>query len=219
MLSLGLGVLLRLSSLLSPLLTAALVALHSAQGTQSSEDLLGGGVTDSLELLGSLGLSVGQDVSVDLVGGGGRLELLSGGVVDQSSLGLAFATWEQDHLGLVGLESVHVEVHLLSARVGPPVINSDADGARERGGEASLLEFIKGEATSVSHLACVLLGGRGNHGAELLDRAGERVGRLCDSTLVSSKLLGWLVEVALCSAVPVLAQVDVRDCVVVLDHC
>jgi hypothetical protein len=36
---------------------------------------------------------------------------------------------------------------------------------------------------------------------------------------VSSKLLGWLIEVALCSAVPVLAQMDVRNGVVVLDHC
>jgi hypothetical protein len=219
LLSLSLGVLLRLSSLLCPHFSAALVALHSAQGTQCSEDLLGGGVTDGFEFLCSLGVSDWEWVAVDLVGSGGRLQLLSGGVVDQSSLGLAFAAWEQDHLGLVGLETVHVELQLLSARVGPSVINSDANSAGESCSQAGLVEFIKGEATSVSHLALVLLGGRGNHGAELLDRAGERLGRLCDSTLVSSKLLGWLVEVALCSAVPVLAQMDVWDCVVVLDHC
>jgi hypothetical protein len=82
-----------------------------------------------------------------------------------------------------------------------------------------LLEFIKGEAASVPDFACVLPGGGRDNWAELLDWAGERVSRLCDSTLVSSKLLGWLVEVALSTAVPVLAQVDVRDCVVVLDHC
>jgi hypothetical protein len=212
-------VLLRLSILLSLHFTAALVALVSAEVAKSTEHLVVCGVSDGLVLDDVSGGDDRENVTGNLVGRCSRLELLSGSIVDQSSLRLAFTAWEQDHLGLVSLKTAHVELHLLRAGVGSPVINSDADGARELGGEASLLDFIEGEAASVSDLAGVLPGSRGNHWAKLLNGAREGGGRLCDSTLVSSKLLGWLIEVALCSAVPVLAQMDVRNGVVVLDHC
>jgi hypothetical protein len=99
------------------------------------------------------------------------------------------------------------------------VVDGNANGASESGGEASSLQFVERETAAIPDLASVASGGGGNNWTQVLDGAWEGAGCLCDSTLVSSELLSGLVEVALCSAVPVLAQVDVCDCVVVLDHC
>jgi hypothetical protein len=99
------------------------------------------------------------------------------------------------------------------------VINGYADGACEISAQTSVLDFIEGEAAAVSDLAGVATGRRRNNWTKFLDWARESAGGLCDSTLVSSKLLGGLIEVALCSAVPVLSEVDVCHGVVVLDHC
>ena len=99
------------------------------------------------------------------------------------------------------------------------MINGDADSASEISAQTSVLDFIEGESAAVSDLAGVATGGRRNNRAKCLGGARESAGGLCDSTLVSSKLLGGLIEVALCSAVPVLSEVDVCHGVVVLDHC
>ena len=151
--------------------------------------------------------------------GGGRLELLGSRVIDLSALRLAFAAWEEDHLALVRVEALDVQLELLLTRVSSSVINRDSDGACESSGQSGAGEFREGKATSVSDLASVPSRCRRNNWAEFLDWAGEGVRGLCDSTLVSSKLLCRLIEVALGSSVPVLAQMHVLQSVVVLDHC
>lgn len=208
-----------LSELLGSDFTTALVALHSAESTQSSKDVVFSSLTNGSEFLGLLSASDGKNSSGHLLAGGGGLELLSGRVVDQTALGLALTTWEEDELRLVRVESLNVELQLLLGGVGSSVINGDADSASEIGGETGMLQFVEGEAAAVSDLASVAAGRRRNNWAEFLDWARESAGGLCDSTLVSSKLLGGLIEVALCSTVPVLSEVDVCYGVVVLDHC
>ena len=112
-----------LSELLSSDLTAALVALHSAESTQMSKDVVFRSLADGSEFLDLLGASDGQDSSGNLVAGGSGLELLSGGVVDQATLGLALTAREEDELRLVRVESLDVELELLLRGVGSSVIN------------------------------------------------------------------------------------------------
>lgn len=200
-------------------LTTALVSLGDAESSLGCKDVLLSGIANWLEFLSLLGTDDGQDVAGHLLASGCGLELLGSGIVDLTALGLGLTLGEQDELGLVRGKTLGVQVQLLLGGVSSPVVDGDANSASEVGGQTCACEFVEGESTSVPHLAGVLAGGRRNDWAQLLDGAGEGACCLCDSTLVSSKLLGWLVEVALCSAVPVLAQVDVCYCVVVLDHC
>jgi len=68
---------------------------------------------DSGELVGGDGGDSGEDSTGWLGGGGSRLALLGGGVVDQTLLDLAVLSGEEDELGLVGVESLRVELLLL----------------------------------------------------------------------------------------------------------
>jgi hypothetical protein len=99
------------------------------------------------------------------------------------------------------------------------VIDRDADGASDLGVETGASELSEGESAAVANLASVLLGGLGNDGTKGFSRSGEDAGCLGDSILVSLDLLGGLVEVRLGALLPVLAEMDVDDHVVVLDHC
>lgn len=208
-----------IGELLGPDLTATLVSLVNAKETLGSKDFVFSSIANGLELLSFLTCHNGEDSARGLMASSCGLQLLGRRVVDQTSLGFALTLGEEDELRLVSVQSVDVELELLLTCVGSSVVNGDANGACEMSIQTCLLKFVKGEAAAVSHLACVLSCSGRNDRAEFLDRAREAVGRLCDSTLVSHKLLSWLIEVALGSAVPVLAQVDVRYGVVVLDHC
>ena len=213
-------ILVLLSSLLGFRFTSALKLLDGAQSSLGAERLEARELAcDSASFDGGCGLGDGEDMARDLVAGGGGLELLSGRVIDFSAFRLALTAWEQDHLGLVRVQSFHIQLELLLARVRSSVIDGDSDGASEGGREASTVDFIESETTSISDLASVLSGSRRDNWAELLDRTREGVCGLCDSTLVSSKLLSGLIEVSLNSAEIMLAQVHVRQGVVVLDHC
>lgn len=161
----------------------------------------------------------GQGAAGHLGGGGRGLELLSGGVVDKTLLGLVLASGEDDELALVGVESGDVQLQLLLGGAGASVIDRDADGASDLGVETGASELSEGESAAVANLASVLLGGLGNDGTKGFSRSGEDAGCLGDSILVSLDLLGGLVEVRLGALLPVLAEMDVDDHVVVLDHC
>lgn len=174
---------------------------------------------DSGELNGLDGLDEGHDGAGDLVGGGGRLELLSGGVADLTLLGLVVTAGEQDKLALVLGETSGVHLELLLAGGGAAVVDGDANGASELGGDASLLEFSESEATTETDLAGVLAGSGRDDGTEVLNGTGELGGGLLLSLLASNALLGGLVEMSLDTLDPVLAKVNLRDSVVVLDHC
>lgn len=178
---------------------------------------------DSGELIGGLGDGAGKDMAGDLVGSGGGLDLLGGGVIDETLLGLALTSGEEDQLGFVRVESLSVELELLLGGGGASVVNGDAHSACEASAQTSGLELSEGEATAVSDLTGVPAGAGGDNGAELLDGAGEHFFCFPFSLLESDELLGGLVEVNSESlhsgSLPVLAEMYVWDDVVVLDHC
>lgn len=180
------------------LLTSSLVAVVGTDGSESVENLLllvslaDGGELD----LGNL-FDDGHGDTGDLGGSGSGLELLSGGVVDLTLLGLVLASGEDDELALVGVKSGDVHLELLFAGASSSVINGDSDSSGPCGGKLGTLKFSEGEATSVAHLAGVLAGGLGDDGTKSLSGSGEDTGSLSNSILVSLDLLSRLVEVSL----------------------
>jgi len=160
-----------------------------------------------------------EDGAGNLVGSGSGLELLSSSIVDETLLGLVLTSGEENKLGLVGVKSLGVQLELLFTRVSSSVINGDSNSACEIGVKTSGGELSQSEASSVSNLTSIPLSGRRNDGAELLGGSRESTSGLGNSVLVAFSLLGSLVEVSFCSARPVLAEMDVGNHVVVLDHC
>ena len=106
-------------------------------------DLLGG---DS-DLLGGLGDHMLGDVLLGRLSG---LELVGGGVVDLSLLGLVSASGEEDQLALVTLKSLCVQLEGLLGEGVSSGVDGDAHGLGEGGGELGLLELRQSEASSVS---------------------------------------------------------------------
>jgi hypothetical protein len=164
---------------------------------------------------GSLGSDGGVTVTLRAVLGGSGVD----GIGDESLLWLAFSSGEEDQFLLVHHKSVNVTCELLLAGVGSAVIDRDSNSAGKSGGELGLLEFSEGEATSVSDLTGVLASLRRDNGAEGLGRTGVVFVGVSLSTLSTSEFLGGLVEVSVGSSLPVLAEMDVGNRVVVLDHC
>ena len=169
-----------------------------------------------LHLVGGLGER--QESTLGLLAGSGRLELLGGGVVDLTLLGLTFSAGEQDELVLVLVEALSVGFQLFLASVGSSGINSNTNSFGESGRDASSLEFLLSETTSISDLAKILAGGAVHHGSELLEGTRESSSGLGSAHLSSSLLVGRLVEVSSDSSLPMLAEVNVGDHVVVFDH-
>jgi hypothetical protein len=190
---------------------------------------VGTGLSESVESLGCLHLlGDGGKLSTSSGGGdggvtGGLRAVLGGSSVNRvgnkSLLGLGLSSGEEDQFLLVHVKSIHVPCELFLAGVGSAVIDRDSNGAGESGGELGLLEFSKGETTTVSDLTGVLASLRRDNGAEGLGRTGVVLGGVSLSTLSSSEFLGGLVEVSVGSSLPVLAEMDVGNRVVVLDHC
>ena len=174
---------------------------------------------DGLELVLGSGDGSWKDLAGDLVACGSGRHLSGGGVVDQTLLGLAVLSGEEDELGLVGVETLSVKLELLLASGGSSVVDRDADGASEGGAEAGGLELSQSEATAISDLASIPAGARGHNRSELLGGPGEHFTAFLLSALQSSELLRWLVEVDSDARLPVLAEMYVWDDVVVLDHC
>ena len=99
------------------------------------------------------------------------------------------------------------------------MINGDSDGFGEVSGQTSILKLNKSKTSSVSDFTSILTGGLGNNRTEAFSGSGEDAGSFSNSILVSLDLLSRLIKVSLSSFLPMLAQVDVDDHVVVLDHC
>lgn len=172
-----------------------------------------------LELVFGGNNSLGKELAGGLVGGRCGSDLLSGGVVDLTLLGLALLSWEEDELGFVGGESLDVELELLLTGGGSSVVNGDTDSSGEFLAKLGTSKLGESEATAISDLTGVSASARGDNRSQLLKGSGEHFSALAVSTLHSSKLLGWLVEVNSDSGLPVLAEMYVWDDVVVLDHC
>jgi hypothetical protein len=204
------------------LVATSLIAGVSADATQSVENTLLGiglvvGHLDHLDNGSSMG--EGHDGSAGLVSSGGRLESLGGGVVHHSLLRLVLTAREEDHLRFVFLESVGVHVELLLGRAGATVVNADADGAGKISTETSDLKLGEGETTAKTDLTGVATSSRRDNGTEALNRAGEDTGSLVSASHGAGLFLSRLVKVSLDAVDPVFAQMDVRNIVVVLDHC
>ena len=78
----------------------------------------------------------------DLSLSSGRLELLSGGVINESLLWLVSDLGPENQLGLVGVQSLHIELKLLLTSVGSPVINTDSDSSGEAGAQFGSTELL-----------------------------------------------------------------------------
>lgn len=180
------------------LLTSALVAVVSTDGSESVENLgllillLDGGELDLVNLADER-----EGDASNLGGGGSGLELLGGGVVDFTLLRLVLASGEDDELALVGVKSGDVQLELLLTGGGSSVINGDSNGLGEGGGETGSLEFNESETSSVADLTGVLAGGLGNDRTESLGGSGEDASSFSNSILVSLDLLSRLVEMSL----------------------
>jgi len=201
----------------SALLSAALVSLVGTGFSESVESPL-------LLHLGSDGGKLGRSRQGGDAGVTVGLRAVSGGtgvnrVGNKSLLGGTFSAGEEDQFLLVHVKSSHVPFELLLRSVGSAVIDGDSNSAGESGGEAGLLELSEGETTTVSDLTGVLSSLRRDNRAEGLSRSGVSSVSSSLSTLSPSKFLGGLVEVSVGSSLPVLAEMDVGDRVVVLDHC
>jgi len=99
-----------------------------------------------------------ENFTENLVIGGGGLELLSGGVIDLSLLGLVLASGEEDEFALVGVESCDVHCKLLLAGAGSSVINGDTDASGECGTQSSALQLSESESSSEADLTSILAG-------------------------------------------------------------
>jgi len=141
------------------------------------------------------------------------------GVVDQSLLWLVSNSWEEDKLGLVSVQSFHVELELFFASVGSSVIDSDTNSSCETSAQFDSLELLKSETTAVSNFASIPACLGRNDWSQLLDGSWEHSSCLCDSSLVSLLFESRLVVMSVRSSLPVLTEMYVWDDVVVLDHC
>lgn len=139
-----------LGSLLGLLFSLASVLLVDAELSELSvdldaSDLLG----DLLRGLSDLSLGKSENSSGGVLGGGG-LDLLGGGISDVTLLWLVGSSGEEDQLALVAFKSLHIQLKSLLGQIVSSVVNSDADGSGESGGDLGLGEFLESETSSIS---------------------------------------------------------------------
>ena len=109
-------------------------------------------------------------------------------------LWLARLAREQDHLGLVQLESLRVQLEGLGRLVAAPVVNGNANGAGESLEDAGRLQLVVREASSGAHLGVVAPGRAVDDWSQWSGRGSWRhLGRLCQASVASALVSGWLV--------------------------
>jgi len=151
---------------------------------------------------------VGPD---DLLGG---LEVLSCGVALLGSLGLAR---EEDELASVLAEAGNVGLESLDGLVAASVVNRDADAEGEVLGDLGFLELCERETTASTNTAVVLDGWATDDGPQKVDRSWCDLSSLCETGISAAELASWLVEVSPNITLPILAEMVVRELLVVLD--
>ncbi len=117
----------------------------------------------------------------------------------------------QHQLVLVIVQAIDVQLQLLLASAGTSMVHGDADCACEGGRQTSSPKFGECEAASVANLAGVSASLGRHDGTEGLNGARGHSGSLGGSLLSSDQLFGGLIEVALGSELPVLAQMNIWD--------
>lgn len=201
------------------LLASALVAGVGAHCSKGAEHFAISVFVGNLSILDGVSRTNDwQSLAGYLVVSGSRFKLLSCRVVDLALLGFVLASGEQNQLALIGVKSGDVQLELLLTGACSSVINGDSDASCESGGKTGVFELGKCEASAVAYFASVSASSLGDDRTQLFSWSGENTGSLCYSALVSSELLGRLIEVGFGSSLPVLAKMDIDDHVVVLDH-
>mmetsp|Transcript_22061 Transcript_22061/g.39557 ORF Transcript_22061/g.39557 Transcript_22061/m.39557 type:complete len:215 (+) Transcript_22061:514-1158(+) len=170
------------------------------------------GLLDGCKLRSGIGLGNGVDAG-DL---GGTGSVLWCGVATTRLL--VAATREDNEACLVVLQAGDVGLLGCHAAVATAGIDSDSYGLGILAADACGRELLQSEATAHAHLAVVADGGAAHDWAQLVHRAGCDGGGLGGTRKTAALLLGWLVEEALDTALPVLVEVRVRHDVVVLHH-
>ena len=142
------------------LFTSALVASVSASTSELDENFSGLVLSSDLSELDSFNLlGNGQSVASYLMGGSSRFKLLGSSIIDETLLGFVFASWEQDQLALVGVESGDVQLELFLTGARSSVINGDSDALSEGSCQTGVFDFREGEAATVANFTSVLASG------------------------------------------------------------
>lgn len=140
-------------------MTSARITGVGANRSKSVENALVLGCWDNcLKLNGLSDFGDWHDITENLVFSGCRLEYLSGGIVDESLLGLILTSGEQDELALVLVKSCDVDLQLLLTGASSSVINSDSNGSCEISAQSSALDFGEGKSSTEADLASILAG-------------------------------------------------------------
>jgi len=161
--------------------------------------------------LGSINLNHRNDcLRRDL---GGNVHLFLGGV---SLVRLAQLLGEEDELGSVLLETLHVLLQGLDAFVAATVVNRDADRSGEVLVEAGSLNLLQSEAPSETLFLVVFNGRASDDGPERGGGSRRDTGSLSLPGIGASDLSGRLVEPGFDAVLPILLEMGVLNDVVVL---
>lgn len=187
----------------------SLVRAFNAQRSVGSLRLVLGSNGLYLDLRGRL--DNGHELVLQL-GSHGQLVLGS-----LTRLGLGRVLREDQELRLVFLEPLDVVLHGVKRAILPARVNGNANGRGVPGRDAGLLELLDGEAAAQAKVHVVLVGLAADDRAQgAVNRARGLLGVLGGAGAATAALAHRLVEPAPHSQLPLLAEVVVRDDIVVL---
>ncbi|KAF0724285.1 hypothetical protein Ae201684P_003174 [Aphanomyces euteiches] len=124
---------------------------------------------------------------------------------------------EQDQLGLVRLQALHIRLERFDRLVGAAVVDRDTNRQGLLARDTGFLQFVQGETTASAHFRAIL-DRRAVHGRaqETSSRTRGNGGSLSLASQAAGLLLRGLVKPRLDAVLPILMEVAVRDHVVVL---
>ena len=122
---------------------------------------------------------------------------------------------EQDQLGLVELEALHIRLQRLGGLVAASMVDRDANGARLLLVDAGSTQLFVRETTARTDLG-VVAASRASHdrSERTAGRSRCQAGSLLQTGVAPASLTSWLVEPGLDVALPPLVEVTVGDHVV-----
>ena len=121
----------------------SVVVLVSPESSEGSVCLVGLVLVGEFdELISRVRSSTWEHLSGDLGLGMNSIELVSGGVVNNTLLRLVFNPWEENQLGFISVQSLHVDLQLLITGAGSSVVNSNSNGSAEAGAQVGSLELL-----------------------------------------------------------------------------
>lgn len=198
--------LLGLLSLLSTLGTDSVVAGDALRLTEGSVGVKVNKLRGKLDGLFDLGGGNGREV------GSGQLDVLNGALLDT----LDSRAGDDDELALVSRKTLGVGLESFNGLVATAMVDRDAELAGDLAADASLLQLNKGESLAGTNLAVVLERGAVHNGSHETSGGGGSSSGFLGAGHASALLGASLVEPGHDALLPVLAEVAVRDYVVVL---